>query len=107
MRTSNPHLIRSQKRGEMEKDFGAAVQALGGRRSKNLKTVGVHVRKGHAGGYIAKHDMEDEDGNPYHKKPEYPISTMADVHKHMQAHLGEEAKEAAKENAGQGDGEDC
>lgn len=77
----------------MEKDFGAAVEALGGKKSRKLKTVGVHVRKGHKGGYIAKHDMEDEDGNPHPKKPEYPIANMAAVQKHMQEHLAEESDE--------------
>lgn len=75
----------------------AVTQALAGRDKpmKQHKVAGIHVRKGHAGGYIARHDLEDSDGNSYHgKSPEFPLASMAAVHKHMDEHMGEEAKEA-------------
>lgn len=80
----------------MQKDMAAATDALSGRTpGKKLKTAEIHVRRGAKHGYIAKHVMEDADGNPQHKTPEHPIATYQELMQHMKEHMGAEAEEAA------------
>lgn len=74
-----------------EKGYGAAKGALGGEdkpKQRKLHTHEVHVRRGHKGGYIARHEMHDADGNADHKQPEYPLADEAAMLAHVKEHMG-------------------
>lgn len=91
----------------MRNDVDAAASVLGGGKPKEktgkLKVQEVHIRRGHAGGFIVKHDLEDEGGSPHPKQHVYPLATMEDLRKHFDAHMGEEgggdAGAKARQNA--------
>lgn len=67
-----------------------------------LRTREMHIRKGTAGGFIARHDLEDENGDPHHKTHEFPLATMKHLQTHLQQHMAEEQAESAGGGEGQG-----
>lgn len=87
-----------------------AVNALAGAdRKPDLKSMRareITIRRGHKGGFIAKHRLEDKDGNPHHgSEPEFPLMDLKALQAHMQEHMAEangtgepEAAEVAKED---------
>ncbi len=85
---------------------GKDGKAGGGKKGKH-KVVGMHVRKGASGGYIARHETEDKEGMPG-PSPEHVMPDMAALHDHMDQHMGdgsgggnEEEEEAENEGAPQ------
>ena len=59
------------------------------------------VRKGHKGGFIAKHtEHRHNDGQIEHEHPdrnaEFPLATQDQLMEHMQEHMGEESREIAQ-----------
>jgi hypothetical protein len=56
-----------------------------------LKVREMHLRRGHEGGYIARHDAEDEDGSPQHPSPEYPLADDKALLAHVQQHMASPA----------------
>lgn len=80
--------------GGTEKTMEAMSDVLsGGKHAKDKKKghkiKAIKVRKGHEGGFIAQHEMEDEDGMPITHAPEYPMADMDAVHEHFDKHFGE------------------
>lgn len=59
-----------------------------------LKTREMHIRKGHAGGFIARHEVEDEDGQPQHQTHEYPLANKKQLLEHISEHMAEEGNGA-------------
>lgn len=76
-------------------DFAQATEALAGADAKpangkpKLRTREMHIRKGTAGGFIAKHHLETEDGEPHHQQHEFPLVDMKQLQAHIAEHLAE------------------
>jgi hypothetical protein len=72
----------------MAENTTAAEKALASKGSK-LHTHQMHIRRGTKGGYIAKHDLADDDGNPpqdgQSSTAEYPLGS----HQAMMEHVAE------------------
>lgn len=71
---------------------GAPAEDKAAEKSPSAKKPEMHVceisiRKGFAGGYIVKHQLECEDGGC--ETHEYPLASMKDLQKHLEEHLGE------------------
>jgi hypothetical protein len=74
-----------------------AVNALSGADKKpdmkDLKAREITIRRGHKGGFIAKHRLEDKQGNQhYGVEPEFPLMDMKALQAHMQEHMGDGAE---------------
>lgn len=80
----------------------AASKVLASKGSK-LHTHDFHLRRGTKGGYIAKHDLADENGQPpqdgQSATAEYPLANEAAMLAHVKEHMGEEAQ-APEPNSG-------
>jgi hypothetical protein len=78
--------------------YQGAKDALAGKerggKHKKLHVHRVEIQRGHAGGYIAKHHLQDEEGNESPQTHEYPLSSMQQLNEHMQEHMGGEQAEA-------------
>lgn len=89
----------------MKKPDHAAVLAhgkdgkSGAHKGGKHKVTGMHVRKGASGGYMAKHQTEDEEGQPG-PSPEHVLPDMAALHDHMDQHMGDGGGDAEAENEG-------
>lgn len=84
----------------MRADTQAMSDTLGGAKPKKPQKLTPHtvsLKRGHAGGYIAEHHLQDEDGNQVGDKHHYPLSNFTDVVEHLKKHMGEESREAAAE----------
>lgn len=103
----------------MKTTMGGAAGQLGGekkdspsdakpQKSKKMRTGEMHIRRGHAGGYIVKNHLEDEDGNSNGRPQEYPMTSLNQVVKHLRAHMpSDEAKAAASKETPTDDQENC
>jgi hypothetical protein len=71
-------------------------QILGGK-GKNLHTHEMHIRHSDNGGYIAKHDLADKDGNHptdgQKSSKEYTHSNIKELLAHVQQHMSQAAPE--------------
>jgi hypothetical protein len=83
----------------MAAGFGGAADALAGKppatdkpAKKKLKVEEIRLRRGHAGGYIAKHHLSDEDGNQHPQQHEYPMLALKDVVSHLEKHMPEDSQ---------------
>lgn len=69
----------------------SAAKVLASKGSK-LHTHEMHIRRGTKGGYITRHDLADDDGNPptdgQRPTAEYPIASPDDLQAHVAEHMG-------------------
>jgi hypothetical protein len=88
-------------------DFAQATEALAGadapakKKNPKLRTREMHIRRGTAGGFIVKHHLETEDGEPHHQHHEFPLLNKKQLLDHVTEHMagGEsEAPEVAAES---------
>ena len=81
----------------------AADKALASKGSK-LHTHRMSIRRGTKGGYIAQHDLADENGQPptdgQSSTAEYPIADQAGLMAHVQEHMGDDAQATMDADAG-------
>lgn len=87
----------------MAENTTAAEKALASKGSK-LHTHEMHLRRGTKGGYIAKHDLADENGHPpqdgQSPNAEYPLADHAAMMAHVGEHMGDDAQATMDADAG-------
>ena len=81
----------------------SAKDVLASKGSK-LHTHEMHIRRGTKGGYIAKHDLADQNGQPptdgQNPNAEYPIASPSDLQAHVAEHMGDNAQATMDAMAG-------
>lgn len=87
----------------MESPAASAAKVLSSHGAK-LHTHELHLRRGTKGGYIAKHDLADEEGNPptdgQRSTAEYPLADKAAMMAHLNEHMGDDAQAEMNSMAG-------
>lgn len=80
------------KRKTEEKVKTALGREDGGGGKKKTHVHGMHIRRAANGGFIARHEMADEDGNPAIDAGanEHIIPDMDAAHDHLDAHMGDQ-----------------
>lgn len=87
-----------------EHEVKKALSKEGGKKKKE-HVHGVHVRRAAGGGYIARHEMADEEGNPSgNAAPEHVINDPEALQAHMQEHMGDQPAAGAAPAPGAGAG---
>jgi hypothetical protein len=76
--------------------------------SKPAKVKEIHIRRGHAGGYIVRNRVDSAQGDMgATQEHEYPMGKLAQVLKHVKQHMPAEASEAAMPGANADTPENC
>jgi hypothetical protein len=73
----------------MQDGYDAASAALSGKtKPGKMRVEEIRMRRGHKGGFIAKHHLKDEKGMQ-HAEHEYPLADKKAMLAHMDEHLGD------------------
>lgn len=75
----------------MQDGYDTASAALSGKaKPAKLRVEEIRMRRGHKGGFIAKHHLKDEKGMQ-HAEHEYPLTDKKAMLDHMDQHMDDEA----------------
>jgi len=90
----------------MKKETGKSAMSKGKAKKPRRKVREMHIKPGHAGGYIVRHDEEPDPAemmNPgagAQESPQFPIQNAAALHAHIDEHMPEQTEEAQEGAAG-------
>jgi hypothetical protein len=99
-------VVMAEKKSKTEEKVKHALGREDGEdREKKHHVHGMHIRRAHNGGFIARHELADEDGNPAEGQAtqEHILPDMDSAHAALDQHMGDQPAAGA---AGEPQGEE-